>query len=72
MLFDNPSSLNMRLRVQPRSVTVDKMAGIFTKRVWQSYFWCQIFDLLLFVAYFASLNKGIKFGDYFFVVCCVN
>jgi len=33
---------------------------------------CEIFDLLLFVSYFASQNKKIKFGDYFFDVCRVN
>jgi len=32
----------------------------------------EISDLLLFVSYSASLSKGIKFGDYFFDVCCVN
>jgi len=32
----------------------------------------EISDLLLFVSYFSSLSKGIKFGDYFFDVCCVN
>jgi len=26
----------------------------------------EISDLLLFVSYFASQSKGIKFGDYFF------
>jgi len=35
MFFENPVPLNMRLRTQPRFVTVDKMAGIFTKRMWQ-------------------------------------
>jgi len=33
MLFENPvpcAIKNMRLRMQPRSVTVDKMTGIFT------------------------------------------
>jgi len=29
MLFKNSVPLNMRLRMQPRSVTVHKMAGIF-------------------------------------------
>ena len=33
---------------------------------------CEISDLLLFVSYFASLSKGIKFGNYFFDVCCVK
>ena len=33
---------------------------------------CEISNLLLFVSYFASLRKGIKFGDYFFDVRCVN
>jgi len=33
---------------------------------------CEISDLLLFVSYFASQSKGIKFDDYFFDVCCVN
>ena len=33
---------------------------------------CEIFDLILFVSYFASQSKGIKFGDYFFDVCCAN
>jgi len=30
---------------------------------------CEISDLLLFVSYFASQSKIIKFGDYFFDVC---
>jgi len=25
--------LNMHLRIQPRSIAVDKMAGIFTRRI---------------------------------------
>jgi len=33
---------------------------------------CEISDLLLFVSYFASQSKGIKFGDHFFDVYCVN
>jgi len=33
---------------------------------------CENFDLILFVSYFASLNKGIKFDDYFFDECCVS
>jgi len=33
---------------------------------------CEISDLLFFVSYFASQSKGIKFGEYFFDVCCVN
>jgi len=32
----------------------------------------EISDLLLFVNYFASQSKGIKFGVCFFDVCCVN
>ena len=32
----------------------------------------EIPDLLLFISYFASQSKGIKFGDYFFDVCCAN
>jgi len=35
MLFENPMLLNMRLRMQPRSVMVANMAGIFAKRIWQ-------------------------------------
>jgi len=35
ILFENPVSLNMRLRMQLRPATVEKMAGIFTKRIWQ-------------------------------------
>jgi len=31
-----------------------------------------ISDLLLFVSYFASQNKEIKFGSYFFDVCCAH
>ena len=31
---------------------------------------CEISDLLLFVSYFSSLSKGIKFGDYF-LMCVV-
>jgi len=34
-LFENP--VPMLLRMQPRSVTVDKESGIFTKRIWQPY-----------------------------------
>ena len=33
---------------------------------------CEISDLLLFVSYFASQNKEMKFGVYFFDVCCVG
>jgi len=33
---------------------------------------CEITDLLCFFSYFSSQSKGIKFGDYFFDVCCVN
>jgi len=32
----------------------------------------EIFDLLLFVSYFAAQSKGIKFGDYFFHVSRLN
>ena len=32
---------------------------------------CEISDLLLLVSYFASQSKGIRFGVYFFDVCCV-
>jgi len=32
----------------------------------------EISDLLLFVSYFASQSKGMKFGYYFFDVYCVN
>jgi len=38
MLFENPVPLNMRLRMRPRSVTADKMPGIFAKRIWQPYY----------------------------------
>ena len=31
---------------------------------------CENSDLLFFISYFASQTKGIKFGDYFFDVCC--
>ena len=33
---------------------------------------CEISHLFLFVSYFASQSKGIKLGDYFFDVGCVN
>ena len=33
---------------------------------------CVISDLLLFLSYFSSQSKGIKFGNYFFDVRCVN
>ena len=33
---------------------------------------CEISDLLLFVGYFVSQSKQIKFDDGFFDVCCVN
>jgi len=32
----------------------------------------EISDLLLFVSYFAYPSKRLKFGVYFFNVCCVN
>jgi len=32
---------------------------------------CEISDLLLFFSYFASQNKEIKSGNYFFNVWCV-
>jgi len=32
----------------------------------------EISDILLLVSYFASGSKGIKLGNYFFDVCCVN
>ena len=32
----------------------------------------EISDLLLFVSYFASRSEEIKFGNYFFDVCCGN
>jgi len=35
--FENTVALNIRLRMQPRLVTVEKMADIFTKRIWQPY-----------------------------------
>jgi len=37
MFFENPVPLNIRLRMQPRFVTVDKMTGTFTKRICQPY-----------------------------------
>jgi len=33
---------------------------------------CEIADLLLFFSYFASQNKEIKSGNYFFDVSCAN
>jgi len=33
---------------------------------------CEISDLLLFLSYFTSQNKEIKFDNTFFNVCCVN
>jgi len=40
MLFENPVRLNMRLRKQPRSVTVallTKWPVFFAKHIWQPY-----------------------------------
>jgi len=34
MFIENPVTLNMRLRMQPRFATDGKMAGSFTKRIW--------------------------------------
>ena len=31
---------------------------------------CDIYDLLLFVSYFASQSEGIKFGNHVFDVLC--
>ena len=31
---------------------------------------CEISDLILLVSYFASQNKGIKFGNDGFDMCC--
>jgi len=38
-MFENPVPLSMNLRITtlPVSVTVEKLAGIFTKRIWQPY-----------------------------------
>jgi len=33
---------------------------------------CEISDLLFLVSYFDSQSKGIRFGDCFYDVCCVN
>ena len=33
---------------------------------------CEIYDLVLCFTDFVSQSNGIKFGDYFFDVCCVN
>ena len=35
MFFEN--TVPMRLRMQPKFVNVEKMAGIFTKRIWRPY-----------------------------------
>jgi len=35
MFFENTVPLHMRLLTQSRFGTVDKMAGIFTKRIWR-------------------------------------
>jgi len=39
MLFQNPVLINMHLQrtTQPGFVAAEKMAGIFTKRIWQPY-----------------------------------
>ena len=37
ILFEDPVPLNMHLRMQLRSATVEKMSGIFTKRICQPY-----------------------------------
>jgi len=51
--------------------------GRFTCLYWhpvssENFDLCEIFDLLLFVSHFASQSKGIRLGDYFFDVCCIN
>jgi len=33
---------------------------------------CEISDLSLFVSYFASQSKGMKFGNNFVDLCCIN
>jgi len=45
----------------------------FFRTRWQAKFdLCEVCDLLLFVSYFTCQSKGIKFGVYFFDVCCAN
>jgi len=51
MLFENPVPLNMRLRMQPRSVIVNKLAGIFTKRIWQPSVQRWVYTLSILLVY---------------------
>jgi len=34
-----PCHMHLRITTQPGSITLEKMAGIFTKRIWQPYPW---------------------------------
>jgi len=36
--IQEPGAITYALRTQPRSVTVDKIAGNFTKQIWQPEF----------------------------------
>jgi len=55
--ISNPSKIHKNLNILPVSSEISDL--------------CEISDLLFFVSYFASQSKGIKFGNYFFDVCCV-
>jgi len=56
ILFENPVPLNMRLRMQFRSATVEKMAGIFTKRIWQPY--CTPLSYIIVQEWAFNLARG--------------
>jgi len=56
----------MCLRMQPKFVTLDKMAGIFTKRIWQPYsvmesFWLTTAELQVGPGFSRRPRFGIKF-----------
>ena len=59
MLFDSSVLLNLRLRMQPRSVTVKKMAGIFTKRIRRPYYWEQLRNTTCVIFHFYVLEPSV-------------
>ena len=52
--MDSDSKLRFKLELDPVSSEISDL--------------CEISDLILFVGYFVSQSKGIKFGVYFFDV----
>jgi len=58
----------MRLFLEPES-SISEKPGPVSSEISDL---CEISHLFLFVSYFSSQSEEIKFGNYFFDVCCGN